>query len=457
MKENKQRVIGAVLGYANIAVGMIVSLLYTPLMLSILGPSEYGVYTNANSIVGYLNLLGFGLAGSYLRFSSEYLVNKDKKGLAQLNGTYLTVFSLICVATWIIGGFIVVGADAFFATSLSATELELTKKLLVVLVFRAGITFPLSVFSSYISLYERFVFLQVVNILRAICSPLISILVLTRGYGSVGMVVVTTAIGLAAEMAQFVFCLHKLSFKVSFVGNQKVIFKEIAGFSIFIFIQSITDQINWSLDNTILTKMMGTVAVARYGLGAQLNTYMRNFSTVITSVYLPKVNKLVAANADRDAVMDLYISVARVQFLIVTFVVTGFALWGREFINLWVGSGYDESYYVALILMMAVTPAMFLNLGIEIRRAYDKHKIPAIATFITAWINAVVTVFLIKLFGVSGAALGTMGASFCNIIFINIYYTKALSLNMWRLWKQILGLSVPVVICLIIGQVSLQI
>ena len=103
--------------------------------------------------------------------------------------------------------------------------------------------------------------------------------------------------------------------------------------------------------------------------------------------------------------------------------------------------------------MLAVTPAMFLNLGIEIRRAYNKHRIPAIATFITALINAVVTVFFVNLFGVSGAALGTMGASFCNVIFINVYYKKVLALNMWRLWKNILGLSVPVIACLIIGSI----
>ena len=40
----KQRKFGVVLGYANFVVKMVTQLVYVPIMLKMLGQSEYGVY-----------------------------------------------------------------------------------------------------------------------------------------------------------------------------------------------------------------------------------------------------------------------------------------------------------------------------------------------------------------------------------------------------------------------------
>ena len=47
-----QKRMGMVLSYANIIVFIGVSFLYTPIMIRILGQSEYGIYSLASSIVG---------------------------------------------------------------------------------------------------------------------------------------------------------------------------------------------------------------------------------------------------------------------------------------------------------------------------------------------------------------------------------------------------------------------
>lgn len=53
--------------YAGMGISNLISLIYTPLMLNILGQKEYGLYQLVFSVVSYLGLLSFGFHNAYLR------------------------------------------------------------------------------------------------------------------------------------------------------------------------------------------------------------------------------------------------------------------------------------------------------------------------------------------------------------------------------------------------------
>ena len=95
-----QRKAGVILSYAGELVKILVSLIYTPIMLRLLGQSEYGLYQLVYSVVSYLSLLSLGFGSSYLRFYSRYKAQKDEDGVARLNGMFMLIFcsiSVICV------------------------------------------------------------------------------------------------------------------------------------------------------------------------------------------------------------------------------------------------------------------------------------------------------------------------------------------------------------------------
>ena len=80
MKANQIRA-GALLSYVSMALSTVISLLYTPIMISHLGDSEYGVYNLVLPVIAYLNLLSAGLGSAYVRYYSRYKVAKDKKSM----------------------------------------------------------------------------------------------------------------------------------------------------------------------------------------------------------------------------------------------------------------------------------------------------------------------------------------------------------------------------------------
>lgn len=80
MKIN-QRKAGVILSYAGEIVKILVNLIYTPIMLRLLGQSEYGLYQLVYSVVSYLSLLSLGFGSSYLRFTPDIKLKKMKMEL----------------------------------------------------------------------------------------------------------------------------------------------------------------------------------------------------------------------------------------------------------------------------------------------------------------------------------------------------------------------------------------
>ena len=68
---SRQIRLGTILSYINLAIGNIIPVFYTPIMLEMLGQSEYGLYTLAHSVVGYLSLLSFGIGGTIVRYLAK--------------------------------------------------------------------------------------------------------------------------------------------------------------------------------------------------------------------------------------------------------------------------------------------------------------------------------------------------------------------------------------------------
>ena len=134
-------------------------------------------------------------------------------------------------------------------------------------------------------------------------------------------------------------------------------------------------------------------------------------------------------------------------------IMSGFLLYGQEFINIvWVGPEYSQSYMIACILMLPLTIPLIQNVGLNIIQAKNQYKFRVIVLFIFSIFNLIISIFLSKLYGGIGAAIGTSLSIICGqIIFMNIFYYKKTHIDIPRFWKNILKMSVPVVIAFVIA------
>lgn len=433
-----QRKAGVILSYAGEIVKILVNLVYTPIMLRLLGQSEYGLYQLVYSVVSYLSLLSLGFGSSYLRFYSRYKAQNDEDGVAKLNGMFILIFCSISVICILCGTVMVRNIRTIFGTGLTESEYATAKVLMELLIINLALTFPNSVFNCSITAHEKFLFQKLLILLQNLFSPFLTLPLLIMGYGSIGMVSVTTLLTFVLLISNMFYCFKKLHVRFAFHGLKISLFKEMWVFTFFIFLNQIIDQINWSVDKFLLGRFAGTTAVAVYGVGGQINTLYLQFSSSVSNVFVPKVNRIVAETNDNTELTTLFTKVGRIQFIVLGLILTGFVFFGMPFVNLWAGEGYGASYAVALLLIIPVTVPLIQNLGIEIQRAKNMHKARAVVYLAIAIANVFISIPLIKLFGPEGAALGTAISLFAgNIIFMNWYYHARIGMNMFYFWKEI--------------------
>ena len=123
MRKTNQLKIGVMLSYVSMIVQNIITIVYTPVMLRLLGQNEYGLYQLVYSVVSYLGLLNFGFGSAYVRFYSRYRVKDDQEGIAKLNGMFMIVFTVIAMIALLAGGILVSNVNNLFSKSLTVSEI----------------------------------------------------------------------------------------------------------------------------------------------------------------------------------------------------------------------------------------------------------------------------------------------------------------------------------------------
>ena len=447
---------GVVLSYISTAISIVIQLVYMPVMIRLLGKSEYGLYSLVSSVVSYLSLFSLGFTGAYLRFFARFYKNREK--LASLNGMFLTLFSILASVATICGIVLSFFPEQIFGSKLLGSELSKARILMLILVINIAINLISGIFDSIIGAYEQFVFQRIVGIASAIVNPFICLPLLLMGYGSVMLVVVATGVTLVRFIVNVWFCIYKMQIPVSFHGFQWSLLKEITVFSSFLLLNMIIDQINWNVDKLILGHTNGTEEIAVYGVASQFNSLFMVFSTTISSVFSPRVNLIAAqkVNNYQTEFTKLMARIGRIQWFILGLLTGGFIVFGKYFIvHIFAGEGYEEAYIVALFLVIPTLIPLIQNVGIEMQRAINKHQFRSIIYMIIAISNVVISIPLADKWGAVGAAMGTAFSLLIgNGLIMNIFYHKVLHINMKYFWKEILktwkGFLIPTILALLI-------
>ena len=403
-------------------------------------------------MVAYLGVLNFGFGSAYMRYYSRYKVQENTEKIAILNGMFLIIFSFLGITAVIAGALLAMNTEIIFGSELTNLELSRAKILIMILVINLAISFPSIVFTSHISANEKFVFQKIVQMIKTIANPFVVLPALILGYGSIGMILTTTLLNITVEIINAGYCMKKLKMKFSFRSFDSKLMREMTMFSSFIFINLVIDQINWNVDKFILGRFHGTVSVAIYGLAAQLNTYYLSIASTISSVFIPRVHKLVAKSDNNDELTKLFTKIGRIQFILLSLISSGLIFFGRPFIQFWAGSSYSDSYPIVLLLIIPVTIPLIQNIGIEIQRAKNMHQFRSWVYFFIALANLGISIPLAKTFGGIGAAIGTaVSLLIGNGLLMNWYNHTKVGLDMKFFWKQILSFSPALIIPTIAG------
>lgn len=441
---------GVVLSYVALLVNSIISLIYTPIMLKILGQSEYGIYSLATSMTAYVSILNFGLGNAVIRYTAKYRATKEKEECCNLYGTFCLMYGVLGITALAIGVMLTFNTDRIFSNSLSVDEINKLTILMAVMVINISIGIGSGFFSAVILAYEKFIFQKVVNIIGSIINPIVMLPILMMGYGSIALTLITTIINFITIFINVYYCFKVLKIRIKFCKLEKNLFREIIIFSFFIFLNLVIDKVYWSTDQIILGIFSGAATISIYTVGTSFMGYFSGFSVAISNVFLSRVTRIVTKENSEKEVSDLFIRVGRLQYIILSFTVSGFIIFGQEFINLWVGKDYSDAFVIAGVMLVPMMLSLVQSMGGIILQAKNEQKFKSIIYALTAVFNVFISVIFVQWWGPIGCAIGTAIAfTIGNVIIMNIYYWKKINIDIPLFWKNIFSMSFAVFVSVV--------
>lgn len=448
---------GAALNYVSICLNMVVGLIYTPYMLRMLGQSEYGLYSLAASIIAYLTVLDLGFGNAIIRYTAKFRAEGKQREQEEMFGMFFILYIGIGAIAMIAGSVLSLNVENMFSRAMTDTEVSRTRIMLWLMTFNLAFTFPMSIWGSIMSAYERFVFQRIVSIVRSVLNPVVMILLLVVGYKAVAMVVVTTLFNVATLLVNWWYCKYRLTIKVRFAKFKWGFLKEVSIYSFWIFLNAIMDRIYWSTGQFVLGIYKGSVAIAVYAVAIQLESMYMMFSTAISSVFLPKVTSMVTKGSSDEEISDLFIRTGRIQYIVMAYILSAFVVFGKQFIILWAGDDYADAYYLTLMFFVPLTVPLIQNLGILILQARNQMKFRSMLYIVIALCSLGLSIYLAQIYGGYGCAFATgMALLIGQGLIMNIYYQKKQRINIKVFWWEILKMSIVPAIFIVVGLYALN-
>ena len=442
-----KRKVGAVASYVYTIASIIISLLYVPLLLGGIGRSEYGLYQMVGSIIAYLGTISTILSAGVTRYYCQFYAAGDADGMEHTLGIVSRIYRW---ATFAIAGVTAVVAVVFrlvYVDALSPWELDESILMLAILAVNVVLTMRNTISIASITAHEEFVFLRLTNLGTLLAQPAL-VLVLIRWFPVAATVCCAQLATNGAQLAiQHAYAKGRLGMSIAHDARDAQLTKSIFQFTGGIVLSIVADQIFWHTDQLILGYYYGSAVVAVYAVGAQVVTAYHPLGTAVSSVFMPRISQLCQTEEGRAQLPDLFCSVGRISLYPLLLVLTGFIVFGQEFVVLWTGPDYESAYAVALILITPFTIDLCQNIALTILQVQDRYYFRSVMYLVAAVINIGLTIAMAKLYGGIGAAIATAISIICSSgIIMNWYYQNKVGLHVGHFWAQVGRQTAPIAV-----------
>lgn len=430
---------GAILNYVRVFMGVGIGFFISPFVLSLLGVAEYGVYTIAGTIVGWLALCDFGLTASTTKFLSEYQARKDADGEARFLGNVTYLFSLVGLVVFILGLAVYPFLNRIFP-HFSVEELRLYKILYIISLINTVLMFPLRSIAGIASSRQRYIVPGIVNVVSSFVTACSTVVLLLIGLKSIALSISAVTIGVLCMVWNVYYCFGRLKARINWKSFDPILCKSVYAFSFWMFLDQLISIFNWGCGNMVVGMTCGASEVAVFSYGLMLMQYYFMGAGCLAGLFLPKVVKACHDENSNEKLTEMWIRVGRVQVVILGIMLFGVIAFGRQFLHLWIGSSLGErtteSWLVSVLLISTVTMPLVQSLGHQILQARNAIKERVKGLLLIAMLFSVLGYFVSIKYGAVGFASCVAISFVCGQwLFLNFLYKRRIGLNIWAFFK----------------------
>ena len=426
-------------------------------MISMWGDASYGVYKIVLSFMTYFMLIDSGIKNTVIRFVSEYRATKDRENERRYIATVCSYYSIASVALIGIVYVLYYFIPIIYSHSLTGNEIDIVQNALPWLTFYTVATLFYNCFSALLRGHNMQITAQSMNIARTLVRFLLMYFALQKGNGVVAVVQLDAMIAVSFAVLILIYIFLGMNLPPKFKGIDKTFVKNIVSFTTVMLLLTIADSLFWSTGNFLVGVMTSSASVAVYTTAITLTNIFQSLIINVSHVLVPDI-MVKSIKSDNMAEMnEMMIRMGKVKSYIMFPILIGFFVFGNNFVQLWVGDGYIGTWVIAATIMLVLFFGLVQDVPNNYVLAKNEHKKLALATLLCSIANIAVSVILIKLYGIYGAAIGTVISYFViTVVYKNHWYTKEFGFNMSKLYRELLFKNIGWLTLLILVGILIQ-
>jgi O-antigen/teichoic acid export membrane protein len=392
--------------YLAIAAEMIVGLLVLPFNVAHLGKSAYGLWMLTASITAYFSVLDLGYSGAIVKFVAQYRARRDVRALNEVLSTTFYLFATFGVVTYLVAIIVAAYLDRIF--HLTPDQVHLGRVVLLVISINVATGMACSVFGGVINGFQRYDLNNIVGTASTVISAIVNVLVLRAGYGLVELVVATTFVRMLTYSvyranAYRVFPGLRLRLK----SFSRVRLREVTMFSVYMALIDWANKLNYSVDALVIGAFLNTSAVAVWSVGQRLAETSQRLTNQLNDVLFPTV-------VDNDAssrlarLQAIFLVGTRLSLATVVPIGGALILMADPLVQAWVGPDFAGSAIVVQFLALTVIIRVGNATASTVLKGAGRHRLLSFCNVVTALVNLSLSVAMVRRFGLTGVALGTL-------------------------------------------------
>ena len=396
----------------SLGVNILVGIFLSPFILHRLGDTAYGIWILIFSVTGYYGLFDLGIRSSVVRYVSTFTATNDQEGLAKLINTSLATYATIGVVAMVVTLVSSLFVDRIFR--IPADFLSTARLLFLMVGTAVALGFPIGVFSGVLEGLQRFYFVNLTNVISTLLRAALIVFVLHRGYGLLTVALVTVALPIMSSLARAVIALRVLPVRFGWRYVDRTAFREIASYSAVSFILMIGYKLRYKTDEIVIGTFLSVTAITYFSIGDRLLDYAAELVGSLAQIFIPMAGQS-HAKGDTNRLRTIWIAGNRACAMIIFPITAVLIILGKSVITAWVGARYVALSYPVLVVL--AVPMMFtLAQGASTRILYGmaKHRPLAIVTLMDSVTNLILSIVLIRPFGIIGDAFGTAIPLMCT-------------------------------------------
>jgi O-antigen/teichoic acid export membrane protein len=228
------------------------------------------------------------------------------------------------------------------------------------------------------------------------------------GWGLEGVAAATLLTSIASVVCNYVLfkiCCSGASISSSFLDRGATI--ELMLFGLPAAVTIIAEILRTKLDTVVVAGFVDMGSVTIYAIAISLVAFFTSAMVTTSAVLDPRFSQLKGLEKNEE-ISRLYLR-SVLLFTSMAFSIGLTLVWiGKGFIALWVGPGYENSYTILVILITGQMFAAIQMPTISVLFSLNRHRICAVLALLEGFCNLVLSILLVRKWGIIGVAVGTL-------------------------------------------------